>query len=96
MTGCAIGPTEWERLDWSASAPPGTRIEVRARTASSVIDLRTATWVGPFTARPTELQLPPGPLPQLEFMELEISLFSDDESSTPSIDNVTVQFHCPV
>jgi DNA-binding beta-propeller fold protein YncE len=96
VAGCAMGPTEWERLDWRASAPRGTRIEVRARTADSVAELRSATWIGPWTDRPTDLALPPGPVAQQRYLELEISLFSDDESSTPSVDDVTVQFNCPI
>jgi hypothetical protein len=51
VEGCAIGPTEWERLDWSTNVPAGTRLEVRARTADRVTDLATATWVGPTRAR---------------------------------------------
>ena len=72
VPGCAIGPTEWERIDWTATAPAGTRLEVRARTADSTAELRTATWVGPFVTRPTELALPPGPLGPERFLELEI------------------------
>ncbi|GAB5546597.1 MAG: hypothetical protein SangKO_063570 [Sandaracinaceae bacterium] len=95
VAGCPFGPTEWERLDWDASVPRGTRVEVRVRSADRELDLGSATWIGPFTARPTELALPPGPVPQRRFMELEISLISDDETSTPSIRDITVQFNCP-
>ena len=96
VEGCAIGPTEWERLDWSASVPAGSRIEVRARAANRAVDLPSATWLGPWTVRPTDLALPPGPVPALRFLELEISLFSDDTESTPTIDELVVQFNCPI
>lgn len=96
VAGCAIGPTEWERLDWDAMVPSGSRIEVRARTADSIVDLGTATWIGPWTTRPTDLALPPGPVDNAQYLELEISLFSDDELTSPRIRDVTVQFNCPI
>ncbi len=95
VSGCAFGPTEWERLDWNASVPAGTRIEARARTASSLTDLRNATWIGPYTTRPTELALPPGPLRMEQHIEIEISLFSNGATS-PSITDLTVQYNCPI
>ncbi|MCB9597504.1 MAG: hypothetical protein H6719_32585 [Sandaracinaceae bacterium] len=96
VAGCAMGPTEWERLDWTASVPSGSRVEVRARTADRERDLSAATWVGPFTMRPTDLALPPGPVSPLRYLELEITLFSDDERTSPRITDVTVQFNCPI
>ncbi len=96
VPGCPIGPTEWERVDWTATAPAGTRLEVRARTADSTAELRTATWIGPFVTRPTELALPPGPLGPERFLELEISLFSDGAAATPTVREVRVQLHCPI
>jgi streptogramin lyase len=95
VEGCAFGPTEWERVDWSTNVPAGTRLELRVRTADRVADLRTATWIGPFTSRPTELALPPGPVPRQRFMELEISLVSDGAAS-PTIRDLTVQLNCPI
>ncbi|MBX3273265.1 MAG: hypothetical protein KF729_23585 [Sandaracinaceae bacterium] len=96
VAGCAIGPTEWERLAWRATVPRGSRVEVRVRSADALADLATATWIGPFTSRPTELALPPGPVPGGRHLELEVTLISDDETSTPRINDVTVQFHCPI
>lgn len=95
VEGCFVGPTEWEHIDWNANVPAGTRVEVRARTADQVTDLRTATWVGPFTTRPTDLMMAPGPLGQQRYMELEITLISDG-STSPTIRNLTVQYNCPI
>lgn len=95
--GCAVGPTEWEILSWDATTPPGTRVEIRVRTANSVVELGGATWVGPFTTQPAELTLPPGPVGDEAFMELEISLFSDgDMAIAPAIRSATVQYNCPI
>ncbi len=96
VPGCAVGPTEWERLDWDAVVPRGARVEVRARTADSIVGLGAATWVGPYTARPTDLALPPGPVDMRRYLELEISLISDDETTSPRIRDVTVQYNCPI
>lgn len=96
VAGCALGPTEWERLDWDANVPARSRVEVRARTADRLEDLSSATWVGPYTMRPTDLALPPGPVAQQRYLELEISLISDDERTSPAIRDVAVQFNCPI
>ncbi len=95
VTGCEVGPTEWERVDWVADVPAGTRVELRARTASRSEDLAAATWRGPLTARPTELMLPPGPIGSGRFLELEIQLFSEGGSVSPSVSEVSVQLNCP-
>ncbi|MCA9608063.1 MAG: hypothetical protein KC619_20785, partial [Myxococcales bacterium] len=96
VAGCAMGPTEWERLDWTATVPAGTHIEVRARSADRVVDLGAASWVGPFTTRPTDLGLPPGPVAERRYLELEITLISDDERTSPRITDVSVQYNCPI
>lgn len=95
IDGCAVGPTEWERVDWTASAPPGTRIELRVRTAGTAAELRTRPWSGPFTARPSDLVAPPGPVGSGRLMELELQLFSDGGSASPSVAELSVQLNCP-
>ena len=95
IDGCAMGPTEWERLEWDAETPPGTRVEIRVRTAPARAGLASATWIGPFETMPADLMLPPGPIPPNRFMEVEITLVSEDERSTPAVRNVTVQLNCP-
>ncbi len=96
VMGCAFGPTEWERLTWDASTPPGTRIEVRVRSAATEAELGAATWVGPFTSEPSDLATPPGPIDPGPFLELEISLFSDGGAIAPAIRSATVQYNCPI
>lgn len=95
LSGCAVGPTDWERVDWVADVPPGTRVEIRARTASNAAELTTATWRGPFTSRPSDLMAPPGPVGNGRLMELELQLFSDGASASPSVSELTVQINCP-
>ncbi|MDQ3032987.1 MAG: MopE-related protein [Myxococcota bacterium] len=95
VAGCGVGATEWEQVTWSASVPAGTRVELRVRTADAVVDLASATWVGPFTARPTELMAMPGPVGSGRHLELELQLFSDGGARSPAIDDLTIQYNCP-
>jgi hypothetical protein len=95
VEGCPFGPTEWERVSWDAEVPAGTRVEVRARSAATLDGLDDATFVGPFTDSPTELALPPGPLAPERFLEVEVSLFTDTEGVSPSIDDLTLRYFCP-
>lgn len=95
VSGCAVGPTEWEHVDWVADVPAGTRVELRARTAMRLEDLASAAWVGPFTSRPTELTLPPGPIGTGSFLEVEVQLFSEGGSVSPSVSELSVQLNCP-
>lgn len=96
VEGCAMGPSEWERLTWDANVPRGSRVEVRVRSADRLVDLGAAPWIGPYTARPTELDAPPGPVPPRRYLELEITLISEDERTSPRITDLTVQFNCPI
>ena len=93
--GCAVGPTEWERLTWDATVRRDTRIEVRVRTAGTEDALRTAPWLGPFSEEPVDLSLPPGPPGNGRLMEVEVTLVSEDEETSPSIRTLDVQFNCP-
>lgn len=93
IQGCPAGPTQWERVTWNAETPRRSRVEVRMRTARTRDLLTGATWVGPFTESPSDLELPPGPLTALGWLELEVSLIADEERS-PRLMDVTVQHSC--
>jgi hypothetical protein len=95
VEGCGMGATQWERLEWDAELPPRTRVQMRVRAASTTAGLATASWLGPFDVSPADLTLPPGPVPELRFLEVEITLVSEDERSSPAVRSVTVQFNCP-
>lgn len=94
LAGCTVGPTAWERVDWSADVPPGTSVSLRIRTASTPEGLRDARWVGPFRSRPTDLALPPGPVESERFAELELSLDSGGTDRSPRVEELVVQYHC--
>lgn len=96
IAGCASGPTQWERVEWSADAPPGTSVSLRVRTAATESELEMARWVGPFRDRPSELELPPGPVSGERYAELELTLDSGGTMTSPRIDRLTVQYNCPL
>jgi streptogramin lyase len=96
IAGCASGPTQWERVEWSADTPPGTSVSLRVRTASTEADLAMARWVGPFRDRPSELEMPPGPVSGERFAEIELTLDSGGTMTSPRIDRLTVQYNCPL
>jgi len=96
IAGCASGPTQWERVDWSADVPPGTDVSLRIRTARTEDELTTARWVGPFRTRPTDLELSPDPVSGERFAELELTLDSGGTGTSPRIDRLSVQYNCPL
>jgi hypothetical protein len=96
IEGCAVGPTEWERVTWDATTPGMSLVDVRVRSADSRGALPTATWIGPFTTTPSELTLPPGPVAPGRFLEVEVNLVSDDAMRSPRVRRVSVQYHCPI
>lgn len=94
--GCAVGPTEWETITWDADAPAGSRVSVRVRSADLVAGLPSAPWIGPFAAMPAILAGPPGPVAPRRYLEVEVSLVSDDSAHSPAVRTVTVQLNCPL
>lgn len=95
IEGCAAGPTEWETLSWEGTTPAGTNIEVRVRAAATRAGLGSATWVGPFTEEPVDLFAPPGPVASERFLEVEITLTTEDESRSPRLEDLSIQLNCP-
>jgi outer membrane protein assembly factor BamB len=96
VSGCPVGPTEWERVSWNATVTSGARVDVRVRSADTVAGLATAPWVGPFTTTPSELGLPPGPVEPLRYLEVEVNLVADSGMRSPRVRSVSVQLNCPI
>lgn len=92
--GCAVGPTEWERLRWTGATPPSTALEIRLRTAATEAELEIAEWRGPFAAD-VDLRDAPGPLGPGPVLQIEAQLASDDPRASPALTEVVVQYHCP-
>ena len=86
----------FERLEWNADIPPNTRVELRMRSAPTRAALGAATWVGTFDSSPADLTAPPGPVPTGNFLELELVLVSEDERTSPTVRDLSVQYLCPL
>jgi hypothetical protein len=96
LTGCEQGPTEWEQLTVDAELPSQARVEIRLRTAATREALAEARWIGPLQGEVVDLLAPPGPLPELRFLEVEARLVSAERRSTPALRQITVRLHCPL
>ncbi len=86
----------FEELTWDADIPPNTRLELRMRSAPTRSALGAATWVGTFTSSPSDLTAPPGPVPPGNFLEIELVLVSEDERTSPTVRDLSVQYLCPL
>jgi hypothetical protein len=62
QSACPPDTTNYLHVTWQADVPAGTTVTMRARGASSVADLDSASWTDPYTSSPADLHGPPGPL----------------------------------
>ncbi len=95
IQGCANGrAAKWVRVTWTQTTPPGTRVEVYARSGDDLLTLDQQPLFGPWTMSPAELQQPPGPVPDGKYLLLILRLISDDRESTPIVHSYNVQWSC--
>jgi hypothetical protein len=52
--------------------------------------------VGTFDSSPADLLEPPGPVPPGNFLEIELVLISEDERTSPTVRDLSVQYLCPL
>lgn len=97
--GC--GPdaeTRWLGASLRVEVPPGTAVEVHARTSDDRASLASQPWIGPFTvtpARPTvDFRMAPGPLPEGRYIEVDIRLRTDDRRVAPRVFEVELGRAC--
>lgn len=96
LSGCELGPSEWEQLSVDADLPSGTRVQVRVRAAASREELERAMWFGPFEREVVDLLVEARGLPQAQLLEVEARLVSDTRSSSPALRQIVVRLHCPL
>jgi sugar lactone lactonase YvrE len=94
LEGCAVGPSEWEELTVEASVPSSAQILVRVRTAATREQLADARWSEPQDSASIDLRALGLSVDRL--LEVEARLVSGDRRSSPSLDRITVQLHCPM
>ena len=87
---------QWKTLTVDFTAPAGTWIEVRVRTANSKDELATAEWsdpVGPFPPQTFPIDLPPLLKKKGDLLEVEVSLHATDvDSGKPYVKGVDVTY----
>ena len=81
------------RVDWQATTPPRTAVELQLRWARSRAELATAPWHGADGAGTTFAQ--PGPVADFggaqHWLQYQATLTSLDGCSTPSLREVSVE-----
>ena len=94
---CELAGRRPVRIDWSASTPPRTAVELQLRWAGSREELERAPWHGAAGAGST-FQAPGavvGFRGAPRWLQYQATLISRDGCSTPSLREVTVEFASP-
>jgi streptogramin lyase len=96
IQGCVDGaPAEWLSVNFDATTPPNTRVQIWVRSGNDLATLKTQPIYGPWEMSPADLQSPPGPVPDGRYLLLIIRLISEDRESTPIVHGYEVQWACP-
>jgi DNA-binding beta-propeller fold protein YncE len=85
---CGRPNCTFDALTWRASVPPGTQLELRARTS-----LDRVTWSsqeGPYGASPSPMSLPVG-----RYCEVEVRMSTDNDEISPVLQSVEVGWQRP-
>lgn len=97
LEGCgAAMETVWSGVRHVSDLPAGTRVVVNVRSADSRAELAAAPWVGPFSDNPARLSEAPGPVPQGDFLEVELVLSTANQEEAPRVFGVEVAKECRV
>jgi hypothetical protein len=94
---CAGAQTAlWLGVEWNATIPAGTRVELYVRTGNDAATIGQAPPQGPWTSSPADLQLTPGPVGNSIQMKLTLRLISEDPLASPTLHSYRVTRACPV
>jgi len=94
VEGCEDGINRWTGASFVAEIPPGTSVEIWARSADDVASLDAEEWIGPFTDNPSDFTMPPGPIPERRYLQVELRLATMDRSTAPRVFSVDVAGVC--
>ena len=86
---------QWEELSVDYTAPPGTYIKVRVRSAASKDELVTANWspyVGPFPPATFPVDLVPLLEKKASYLEVEVSLYSESDEVKPYVKGIEITY----
>jgi streptogramin lyase len=85
----------WLDVEWSATMPAGTRVELYVRTGSDAATVGQAPPQGPWTNSPADLQLTPGPVGDSIHMQLTLRLISESPLDSATLHSYRVTRICP-
>ncbi|MBX3273224.1 MAG: hypothetical protein KF729_23365 [Sandaracinaceae bacterium] len=94
VEGCESGTQTWRGVSYRAEIPASTAVEVWARTADTRAGLEAQAWIGPFPGNPADFRLPPGPVPDGRYLQVELRLSTTDRTARPRVFSVDVAGVC--
>jgi streptogramin lyase len=91
---CPAGQrASWQQVILDKDEPPGTKVQVSARTGDDLAALQAAPWFGQWGTNPALLQLAPGPVPDGVYLEVELEL-STNGDATPRVRSMSIAYYC--
>jgi streptogramin lyase len=91
---CPAGQrASWQQVILEKDEPAGTKVEVSVRTGDTLADLQAAPWYGTWGLNPAQLTMPPGPVPDGTYLEVELEL-STNGDATPRVFNMQIAYFC--
>lgn len=84
----------WETVEWNATTPVGTTVEVWVRSSPTSAGLAAQPWIGPFRTTPANLRAAPGPVPNGRFLEMDIRMETTDRRLTPRVYSAGATGYC--
>jgi len=96
VMSCAPDRGKFLAVEWDAEEPPGTKIQMRARSANTIEDLRTAPYTGLYQQSPADLSMAPGPLAPnpAGYIQVEFILQTTQRDITPKLKSFKVIHVC--
>lgn len=97
IQGCmGTDQARWLSIDWQATTPPATSVEIYVRAGDDLATLDAQTLYGPWVVSPADLQAAPlGPVPDSRYLLVIIRLISEDREATPIVHGFSVDWACP-
>lgn len=92
--GASCWQQRWTAINWTATIPTGTSVQLYVRTANDTATLATRPWIGPFTGNPANLTVAPGPVPNGRYIEIDVRLETTDRRLTPRVYSVGAVGYC--
>ena len=97
LEGCPsgeFGGQRWLGARVDADIPPSTEVTLWVRTGDTPEELSMAAYVGPFTVPLADFTASPGPVPDGQYVEIEIRMTTSDRRSAPRVRSIDVAGEC--